>query len=72
MSRLNIEQTKVVKTYFEALAFFRDEECPEASHALLSNCTATYAMIMVDGGGDPVLLAARFIFGEDATSLTLI
>jgi hypothetical protein len=69
---LNPEQIEVVKTYFEALAFFRDEEYIAPDDGLLSGCTGTYAMIMADGGGDPVRLAGRMIFGEKATGLKLM
>lgn len=69
---LNTEQIEVVKTYFEALAFFREEEYINPDNDLLSSCTGTYASIMTDGGGDPVKLAARLIFGEDAVDLKLI
>ena len=69
---LNPEQIQVVKTYFEALAFFRDEEYVDPDDNLLSSCTGTYATIMTDGGGDPVKLAARLVFGEDAVDLKLI
>ena len=69
---LNPEQIQVVKTYFEALAFFRDEEYIDPDNDLLSSCTGTYATIMTDGGGDPVKLAARLVFGEDAVDLKLI
>lgn len=69
---LNPEQIQVVKTYFEALAFFRDEEYIDPDNDLLSSCTGTYATIMTDGGGDPVKLAARLVFGEDAVGLKLI
>lgn len=72
MSRLNAEQIEVVRTYFEALAFFREEECADANNDLLSSCTGTYSMIMIDGGGDPVRLAARLIFGEEATGLKIL
>lgn len=69
---LNPEQIQVVKTYFEALAFFRDEEYIDPDDNLLSSCTGTYATIMTDGGGDPVKLAARLVFGKDAVDLKLI
>lgn len=69
---LNPEQIEVVKTYFEALAFFRDEEYINPDNDLLSSCTGTYVSIMTDGGGDPVRLAARLVFGEEATGLKLI
>ena len=69
---LNREQRQVVKTYFEALAFFRDEEYVDPDDNLLSGCTGTYATIMTDGGGDPAKLAARLVFGEDAVDLKLI
>lgn len=69
---LNPEQIQVVKTYFEALAFFRDEEYVDPDDNILSSCTGTYATIMTDGGGDPVKLAARLVFGEDAVDLKLI
>ncbi len=72
LTLLNSEQIQVVKTYFEALAFFRDEEFADPNDELLSSCTGTYAMIMVDGGGDPVQLAARIIFGEEATGLKIL
>ena len=72
LSLLNSEQIQVVKTYFEALAFFREEDYVDPDDALLSSCTGTYATIMTDGGGDPVRLAARIIFGEEATGLKLM
>lgn len=69
---LTPEQIQVVKTYFEALAFFRDEKYIGADDDLLSSCTGTYANIMTDGGGDPVKLASRLVFGEKATGLKLV
>lgn len=70
--KLNTEQTEVVNTYFEALAFFREEEYLDPGDEFLSNLTSTYAMIMTDGGGDPIRLAARIIFGEEATGLKIL
>lgn len=70
--KLNPEQIEVVKTYFEALAFFRDEEYLDPDDDLLSSAVESYCNIMTYGGGDPVKLAARFVFGEESIDLKLI
>jgi hypothetical protein len=70
--KLNPEQIKVVKTYFEALAFFRDEQYQDPGNDILSCSTGAYASIMTDGGGDPVKLAARLVFGADAVDLKIM
>lgn len=70
--KLNTEQVDVVDTFFDALAFFREEEYINPDSDFLSPLTSIYAMIMTDGGGDPVKLAARLVFGEDAVDLKLL
>lgn len=63
---LNPAQIEVVRSFFMASAFFRKEEYIHPSDSLLEDMTGCYCWIFESAGGDPVRLAARWVFGNEA------
>ena len=63
---LNPAQIETVRSFFMASAFFRKENYINPSDSLLEIMTECYCWIYESTGGDPVRLAARWVFGNEA------